>query len=328
MTPFSNRNPIPIALIGIVTLLVGLVAAYRTDQLPVIGDGPLYRAEFAQAAGVRSGNPVKVAGVVVGRVRSVELVGDHVEIGFTVDDAWIGEDSTASVELNTLLGQRYLAIDPQGAEALEPGGEIPLERTEIPYEIIPAVNQLSRTLDLVDTDLLADSLDTLAETFEDTPDDVQGALDGLARLSETISSRDEGLSRLLARAETVTGAIAARDEQVELLVRDVNPLLEELTTRRQAIRRLLVGTQQLGVQLSGLVRDNQDTIGPALADLAEVAEVLDRNRRQIDRGVQALSTYVHLFTTTVGIGRWFDATVCGSAPPNLGGINEKGCEAR
>ena len=78
MTPFQNRNPIPIAIIGIVTLLLGLVAAYRIDRLPVIGDGPLYRAEFAQAAGVRSGNPVKVAGVVVGRVRELDVVRDDV----------------------------------------------------------------------------------------------------------------------------------------------------------------------------------------------------------------------------------------------------------
>jgi len=326
---FQQRSPIPIAIIGIVAILAVLVAAYNTDKLPVIGDGEEYHAEFSNAAGIRGGNPVKVAGVVVGRVKSVELAGEHVEISFTVDDAWIGDESTASIQLNTLLGQRYVAIDPLGDSEMSADGTIPLERTETPYEIIPALNQLSETVGEIDTDQLADSLDALAETFADTPDNVKGALDGLSRLSTTISKRNDGLTQLLDRANTVTGTIADRDAQVEQLIQDVNPLLGELERRREAIHTLLVGTQTLGVQLRGLVADNQATLKPALDRLASVADVLARNRDNLDAGIKAIGPYVHLFTNAVGNGRWFDALVCGLIPLSLPlpGSNTEGCEA-
>lgn len=327
MKAFQSRNPIPIALIGSLVLAIVVLAAYNTDKLPLVGGGATYTAELSNAAGIRPGNPVKVAGVVVGRVKEVELAGTAVEVTFRIDDAWIGDASTASVQLNTLLGQRYLAVDPLGEETMAEGGVIPLARTDTPYDIIPAINKLSQTVGEIDTDALAESFDALSDTFADTPDDVQAAFRGLSRLSETVTKRNQGLSQLLERADVVAGTVAERDEQITRLVQDVNPLLQELTVRREAIHQLLVGTRDLGVQLSGLVDDNEKTLKPALTRLANVAEVLAANEQNIDASIKAIQPYVHLFTNAVGVGRWFDAYVCGLLPPPLAGINTEGCES-
>lgn len=327
MTSFQNRAPVKVALIGLVTLALLTLGAYNTDKLPLLGGGTGYRAELANAAGIRAGNPVKIAGVVVGRVDDVTLEGDTVEISFTIDDAWVGEQSTASVQLNTLLGQRYLAVAPSGDEELDADGVIPLERTTTPYDIIPAINDLSRTVGEIDVDQLSRSLDTVADTFAGTPGAVPGALDGLTRLSTTISKRDAALRQLLDRAGTVTGTIASRDQEVERLLGDINPLLAEIQFRRDAIRQLLDGTRALSRELTGLVADNTDTLRPALERLARVADVLERNRDELDAGIKAIGPYVHLFSNTVGSGRWFDAYVCGLLPLPLAGTNPEGCEA-
>lgn len=327
MKPFQSRNPIPIALIGSVLLILLVAAAYNTDKLPLIGGGKTYTAEFSNAAGIRAGNPVKVAGVVVGRVKEVELDGTAVDVTFKIDEAWIGDESTASVQLNTLLGQRYLAIDPQGEGELGDGDTIPLARTQTPYDIIPAINKLSQTVGEIDTDALAASLDTLADTFADTPEDVQSAFRGLTRLSATVTRRNRGLGQLLERTDVVAGTLADRDTQIDRLIRDVNPLLEELTRRREAIHALFVGTQDLSTQLSGLVKDNEKTLRPALTRLANVADVLAENEKNIDASIKAIDPYVHLFTNAVGVGRWFDAYVCGLLPPPIAGMNTEGCES-
>lgn len=326
MKSFQTRNPIPVAIIGIVVILVGLLAAYNTDRLPIIGRGTIYQAEFTNAAGIRKGNPVKIAGVVVGRVRGVELEGRTVEVSFDIKDAWIGDASKASVQLNTLLGQRFIAIDPAGDDDLDPDDPIPLARTTTPYEIIPAINKLSQTVGDIDTDRLAQSLDTLADTFSGTPGQVNGALTGLSRISRTIADRDTELRQLLARANAVTTTVAQRDAQIETLIKDLDPLLAELQRRRDAVNALLVGAQDLSRELRGLVADNRATLKPTLTRLASVAEVLERNQENLDAGIGAIGPYVHLFTNAVGNGRWFDAYVCGLIPPPLGAINEKGCQ--
>jgi len=326
--PFESRPPLPIAIVGMVAILLLLVVAYNTDDVPFLGGrGHVVKAEFANAAGIRAGDPVKIAGVIVGRVDDVRLDGNQVVVESSLDEAKVGHQSTASIELNTLLGQRYVAITPAGERELPTNGTIPLSRTTTPFEIVPAINQLSETLGEIDTEQLAASLDTLAETFSDTPDEVRGTLDGLSRLSRSVSSRNDELAQLLGRAQTVTDAVAERDTEMNRLIDDINPLLAELTRRREAIHALLVGAQSLGRELSGLVDDNQATLTPALEDLASVAAVLEQNRENLDAGISAVRTYVHLFTNTVGVGHWFDAYVCGLIPLALTGANAEGCEA-
>ncbi len=323
MKPFQQRDPIPIGIAGLLVSALLLVVGYNTDKLPIIGDGPTNTAEFANAAGLTPGSPVKVAGVVVGRVQTVELAGDHVVVEYHAKDIEIGDQTRASVQLETLLGQRYMRLEPAGDAPQD--GPIPQARTTTPYDIIPAVNQLAETTGQVDVGKVEAALNTLADTFKDTPDDVRGALSGLSRLSTTISQRDQQLSQLLDRAERVTGTLADRDKQISTLITDINPLLEQLRLRRDAINRLLTGARELSEQVRGLVADNREQLRPALQRLDRVATVLRRNKDNLDKGLELLQPYVHLFTNAVGNGRWFDAYVCALLPPTQAGINEEGC---
>ncbi|RNL80171.1 MCE family protein [Nocardioides marmorisolisilvae] len=325
MRSFQSRPPIPIAIIGSVLLGVLLVAAYNVGNLPLIGKGKVYRAEFSNAAGLRHGDPAKIAGVIVGHVDQVKLKGKHVEVTFDTGGAWIGDTSHASVQLNTLLGQRYLAIVPTGSKKLDPDVAIPLDRTETPYEIVPTLNKLSETLGDIDVQKLRAAFDAVSDTFSGTPQHVRGALTGLSRLSRTVATRDAELQQMLQRANAVATTIGDRDAQVAALVTDLDPLLSELQKRRDAIHGLLVGAQVLATQLDGLVADNDQTLRPALDQLAQVAGVLEKNQQNLEAGIKVLAPYTHLFSNTVGVGRWFDAYVCGMVPLSFGGVNEKGC---
>jgi phospholipid/cholesterol/gamma-HCH transport system substrate-binding protein len=325
MRSFQSRPPIPIAIVGTFLLVLLLVAAYNIDRLPLIGKGTLYTAEFENAAGLRSGDPAKIAGVIVGHVDEVSLHGKHVEVTFDVGGSWIGDTSSASVQLNTLLGQRYLAIEPTGKRELDPDVAIPLERTETPYEIVPTLNKLSETVGDIDVKKLAAAFDAVSETFSGTPDHVRGALTGLSRLSRTVSQRDTALKSMLQRANAVSTTIGDRDAEVAQLVTDLDPLLSELQKRRDAIHGLLVGAQLLAGELDGLVADNTKTLRPALEQLSQVALVLERNQQNLEDGIKVLAPYTHLFSNTVGVGRWFDAYVCGMIPLSFGGVNSEGC---
>ena len=46
-----------------------------------------------------------------------------------------GSETTAAIKIKTLLGQKYLALDPQGAKQLDPSKSIPRERTFSPYDV-------------------------------------------------------------------------------------------------------------------------------------------------------------------------------------------------
>lgn len=76
-------------LIAIMLLVHALGAGYRH-----------YTAEFLQAASLRAGNPIVVAGIPVGNVTSMKLVGDHVEAGLKIrDNIALGKDSRAQIKV-------------------------------------------------------------------------------------------------------------------------------------------------------------------------------------------------------------------------------------
>jgi phospholipid/cholesterol/gamma-HCH transport system substrate-binding protein len=325
---FRERNPIPIGITGLLVIALLSIAAYQADQLPFLG-GTSYTAEFSEAAGLQAGDPVSIAGIGVGRVRAVELAGDRVRVTMRIRNAWIGDQTGASIEIRSLLGAKSVRLDPRGERALDPDVPIPLQRTATPYDVVEALGGLSEAVGQIDVGQLEQSLRALSDTFRDTPEEVRGTLDGLSRLSRTIAGRDQQIRQLLANTHQVSGVLADRNAEFERLLADGNLLLAEVTRRREAISTLLTGVQALAVQLRGLVAENSQQLRPALQQLDRVAAVLQRNQDNLDRALDLAPVFLRLFTNAVGNGRWLDSYACGLVPPPaaLGPleINEGGC---
>ncbi|SEO67056.1 MCE family protein [Trujillonella endophytica] len=307
--PFRDRNPVVIGAVSLTTIVVLVLLAFNARSLPFIGGGTVYSAQFSEAAGLRPDDPVRIAGVKVGQVEELRLADGAVTVEFRVEDAFVGDRSQAAIRIETVLGAKYLALVPRGTEELDPDDAIPLERTASPYDVVEAFADLSTTVEEIDTGQLAASFEVLAETFAETPDEVQASLQGLARLSDTIASRDAELERLLSATRDVTAVLADRNGEFTRLIVDSNTLLTEVQARRQLIDSILTNTQLLSDQLTGLVGDNREALTPALQQLATVTDILSRNRVALGETVENFAPFVRVFTNTLGSGRWFDSFV-------------------
>ncbi|AOW93163.1 ABC transporter substrate-binding protein [Rhodococcus sp. WMMA185] len=312
-----RRSPAAAGALGILVVLLVTVSAFFLDSLPIIGAGSTYRAQFTEAAGLKPNNEVRIAGVKVGKVTSVELAGDRVDVEFKVSDAWVGNETSASIQIKTVLGQKYLALEPRGSKTLNPRDVIPLERTTSPYDVIEAFSATAETVGNIDTDQLAESLTTLSQALEGTPSEIRASIDGVSRLSLTIASRDQELRKLFAATSQTTTILADRNAEFNRLIGDAGVLLDELNNRQQSISLLLSGTQRLSQQLTALVRENEEAIGPALEQLHGVVEILNANQENLDKATKLYEPFIRLYTNVVGNGRWFDQAVVNVLPPSI-----------
>ncbi|MFF4170606.1 MCE family protein [Streptomyces sp. NPDC001744] len=314
LKPVKERSPVGVALVGLVLLALLGALAYNVERLPLVGGGTSYSADFTEAAGLDSGDEVRIAGVKVGKVTGVALDGPKVKVTFEVGDAWVGDRSTAAIAIKTLLGEKYLALDPLGAAPQDPGTRIPQTRTTSPYDVTQAFQDLSGTVDAIDTKKLAKSFETISDTFKNSPPHVRSAADGLSELSRTVSKRDAELARLLENSKKFTKTLENKKSSFETLIEDGGSLLGELQKRRDAIRALLKGSRELGTELSGLVSDNDRQLGPTLKALSRVTGVLEKNSGQLDKTLALVGPYYRLVGNTLGSGRWFDSYLCGVVP--------------
>jgi len=307
-------NPM-IGAVGILVILALTAASFMLDSIPIVGAGPKYKAHFSEAAGLTDGNEVRVAGVKVGVVTGVELEGDKVLVEFRAKDAWLGDDTRASIQIKSVLGQKYLALAPAGNNEIDRSEPIPLERTVAPYDVVTAFSSAAETLDEINDEKLADSLDTLTETMQASPEEFRGAVDGVARLSQTISSRDAELRELLEATRTSSKILADRNDDFRRLILGTGQLLGELNARSESLKVVLAATRGLSSQLRILVAENEAEFGPTLQSLDSTLGILTDHEEQVKKSIHNLAPFYRLYANLLGTGRWFDSVVTNLIPP-------------
>lgn len=316
MADRKDRQMLRIGLVTLMTLALLLTAAFNLRKLPGV-KGTVYHAQFTDASGLLSGDRVEVAGIHVGQVDSVRIDGDHIDVAFDVKGVTLGRDSSASIEVLDLLGQKYLDLIPNGPGQLPAGATIPASRTSAGYDLVGTLDELTHTTDRIKTGQLATAFDTLSDTLDKATPEIRSSFEGMSRLSQTIAANDGSLDQLLKHADHVVTLINRRKGDLVGLMREGNLVFQELIERRQAIHELLTEATALSDQLSGLVRDNRAQITPALAQLHRALGFLNARKRELDQTIKNYGPYVSILENIIGDGPWFDAYV-----PNLVGIGD------
>lgn len=320
MKPFRERNPITIGAVSLATLALLVIAAFKAQDLPLIGGGDTYYANFSEAGGLKPDDEVRIAGVRVGKVASVDLAGDHVKVTFKLKgEADFGKDTRAAIKVKTLLGSMFLALEPAGPGQLAEGSTIPVERTTSPYDVVEAFTGLADTAGAIDTDQLAAALTTMADLTRTTPESFRAALDGVSALSRTIAAKNDRINTLLVNLQRVSSVLDERDGDIVALMRDADVLFQALVARREAVHQLLVSTSNLSRELSALIRQSRADLKPALTHLQNVLAVLNKNEDNLDNGLRLMAPFYRLFANVLGNGPWFDTYIQNMPPiPEVG----------
>ncbi|WP_323794224.1 MCE family protein [Nocardioides sp.] len=319
MKPFRERNPVIIGAVSITVLALLLVAAFRAQDLPLIGGGDTYYASFEEAAGLKAGDAVLIAGVRVGAVDGVSLEDGKVLTEFTVKtDSPFGEETGAEIKVKTLLGAKFLALVPAGEGQLAPESTIPTERTTSPFDVTSAFEGLAGTSNEIDTAQLTQSLTVLADLTRNSPEQFRDALSGVSALASNLAARDDEINSLLVNLKRLSTVLDERDDDIITLMKDSDVLFQALIQRRAQIHDVLVATQQLSQELTKLVRQSRDDLKPALTQLKSVLDVINKNEDNLDASLRLMAPFYRVFANTLGNGPWFDTYIQNLPPvPNL-----------
>ncbi len=133
-----KRNVIETVLgaVVLVVALVFLVFSYSTADVGKI-DGYSVTADFTGTGGLKTGDTVQISGVRIGTVSKIELKPDDYRARVTMsinDSVKLTDDTSAFISSESLLGGKYLELQPGGSEEyLADGGHI--EYTQAPQNL-------------------------------------------------------------------------------------------------------------------------------------------------------------------------------------------------
>lgn len=231
-----------------------------------------YSAVFRDASRLKEGDSVRVAGVRVGTVGSVNLQDDkNVVVEFDTDrTVALTTGTKAAVRYLNLVGDRYLElIDAPGSTRLMPAGaQIPVDRTE------PAL----------DLDLLLGGLKPVIQGLN--PQDVN-ALTG--SLIQILQGQGGTLESLFAKTSSFTSSLADNNQVIEQLIDNLNTTIDTLAKDGERFSGTVDRLEQLVSGLSG----DRDPLGEAITSLengtASIAGLLDQARPPLAGTVDELN---------------------------------------
>ena len=134
-----RRNALETAIGALVIAAAGgfLAFSYATADIAHLA-GYKVVARFDRADGLREGADVRMSGIRIGQISRLYLEDEtyFAVVEMEIDDAVkLPEDSSAEVASESLLGGRYLALTPGGAETyLGQGGEIRYTQSPVSLE--------------------------------------------------------------------------------------------------------------------------------------------------------------------------------------------------
>lgn len=305
--PLEERNRTLLG-IGAIAVVVVLIGAMLTVQLAGFGYRQ-YTAYFQQAAALKEGNAIVVAGIPVGEVTGMKLAGDRVEAHLEVrDDIVLGANSRAIIKVSTILGSRYLSLEPDGAGSL-PNDTFDLRHTEVPYDLQEALADVTRTYEQVDSDRFAQSLSILGRQLETLPPVVPQALQNTQLLSSIIAERRDQLGELLETTEVVSSTLRRQQSAIGSLVNQGNALLGEFVARRASFHAMMAALTNLVETLSTVAVANRPELEALLVDLRELSGMLGQHDDLLRSTLQAGAPALRGIANATGNGNAADLNV-------------------
>lgn len=111
-------------LVGIICL--GYLSVKLAKMEVFSGDGYELYAVFSDVGGLKEGSTVLIAGMEVGRVKSINMEDYEAKVVLVLpQDVKIQEDAIAAIKTRGLIGEKFLVITPGGSDTiLKPGERI------------------------------------------------------------------------------------------------------------------------------------------------------------------------------------------------------------
>jgi phospholipid/cholesterol/gamma-HCH transport system substrate-binding protein len=309
----TNTALVKLVIFIVVTTLSTGVLVVLIGNLTFESTRP-YKAVFSDATGVVKGDDIRIAGVKVGSVKDVKVIGrTQALVSFTVaDTAIVTKSSTATIRYRNLVGQRYISLT-QGVGDLTrmpKDSTIPIQRTQPALDLTVLFNgfkPLFAALSPADINKLSAEV---VSVFQGEGGNFNALLQSTASVTNTLADRDQLIGSLIDNLNSVLATLAGRDKQLSSLIVEFKNLMAGLVKDKDAILGPLDSISSLANQTSDLAVGIRPSFVRDVKGLRQVATNLNKGRGEIDRALQVLPIKLTKIGRTAIYGSFFNFYLC------------------
>lgn len=309
-----RATALKLGVFGTVMVLVfaGLVIVFGQFRGGSSGD---YAAIFTSASRLTAGSKVRIAGVEVGRVRSVEVTRDHqARIGFSVDDAYeLPADVHALIRYENLTGDRYLELE-QGSgtspRTLTHNATIPVENTEPALNLDVLLGGFKPLFETLEPDEVNSLADSLVKVFQGQGTTMESLLGDTASFTSALADKDKLIGEVIDNLNGSLGTFADNSKGLDTSLVQMRELVDGLARQRGTIGSSLQSTSELTTRLSDVLETNRPALRDLVPEVHQLSDNLLRSPGQLDTTFKQFPDAFRRLSNLGSYGSWLQIWLC------------------
>lgn len=243
--------------------LVGIGRYTVTVQLPTTG-------------GLYQYSNVTYRGTTVGEVQSVELTPDGVDAKMSIDsDYSIPEDVDAEVKSVSAVGEQYVDLIPRSSDgpALSNGDVIPVDRSSVPQDVGPMLDQADTLLKSISDTRLRTVVDESFKAFNGAGPDLQKLIDSTRLFVQEANANSGETIQLLDQLGPLLDGQVVSSDAIRSWTSNLATFTDQLRASDPDLRAILEKGPNAAATANKLFQDLQPTLPILLANLVSIGEV-------------------------------------------------------
>jgi phospholipid/cholesterol/gamma-HCH transport system substrate-binding protein len=247
---------------------------------------------FTSAVGLYPGDQIRVVGVPVGKIESIEPRAEDVKITMSVDkDVKIPQDAKAVIMAPNLVAARYIQLAPAytGGPAMPNGASIELSRTAVPVEwdeVKKALGDLAKQLSPAAGQMqgpLGKAINQAADTFNGNGDSFHNALRELSQAAGRLGDSRTDIFGTVKNLQVLVGALSSSNEQIVAFSGHVASVSQVLADSSTHLDRTLGTLNQALSDVKGFLQQNNSTLIGTVDKLNDLTKVLSDQSDDIEQ---------------------------------------------
>lgn len=311
-----RATAIKLGIFTVFTIFITFALASIIGKLSPFDDTYQVKAVFTDATGILNGDPVKIAGVDVGKVVSFEVTEGEAIVTMEISgDTDLPENVIAEIKFRNLLGQRILNLvrpDDPSSEPLGHGGRIPVANTRPALDLSVVFNNLRPLIQSTNPEEINLVSRAILEVFEGREGDVAKILGNVGEVTQELAARDQRLARLVTNLDRLTKVLNRQGGDIRVGINQFGELMEALGDTTPTIERVIDQLNGASGKFGNILARNRANLDQELDDLNTILTIVTQELGPLDVTAKNLKEVLLATARSQSYGKWWNLYI-----PNL-----------
>ncbi|WP_132992201.1 MCE family protein [Gordonia zhaorongruii] len=279
-----------------------------------------FKAIFTDAAMLNPGDDVRIAGVRVGKVESVEITDrNKAMVTFNVDRDALPASTQIHIRYRNLTGLRYVGLEKgpgNAAQKVKPGfvfGADPKVENTHPAvnltELFNGFRPLFKQIAPEDVNKLAETVIKVFQGDMDTT--ISQLISQTSELTNALADKDKVIGDMITNLTKVLDTVNRNDEQFSSLLINTEKLVSGLASQRNSVGSAITSVSNLTTVTGSLLSKSRPSIQGDIAGVKSLSDQLNTRTDDIEKALTNLPVKLQKIGRAATFGSWFQFYACG-----------------